>query len=1041
MKRKCRSFKGPLCGILIFLGLINAQLVSGQKINITGKVINSQTKETLIGVTVLEKGTQNGTLTDVLGNFSLEVNNAASTLLFSFIGMESQEIVVGTQKVINVAMNETVNVIEEVVVTGYQTQRRADLTGSVAVVKMDEVADIPTGNVLTKIQGRIAGMNVTSDGTPGGQGSFSLIRGVTTINNSSPLYVIDGVMTRSDIGTVISSNDIASIQVLKDAASAAIYGAQAANGVIIITTKQAKEGTMKIDFSMTQTLQTFQNNVPLLNAQEWGDVYWAAYKYDYGTTPKSIIYGEGPTAELRLGEPYYSKDGIEMIISNTDWLKEAYHSALMQTYNLSMSTGTKNHVSSLSINYIDQNGILKGSDYKSISTRLNNEFRFLDNKLKVGESANITYWTQHKKPNAYEPIEKQLLAQHPAQAVYASDGSYAGSEVDLLGSRTNPMRYLDNEAHNSAYNSSRIFGNTYIEAIPVKNLVLKSTFGINYNPNYSKVFTPAWDEHVRSGLISSLIVSENTTLEWVWTNTASYNLSVGKHSATFLLGNESKKNKTSLLRGTGDGYALTSLDYAYLNVAEGTRGSDETANLYSMTSYFGKANYNFADKYLLSATVRRDASSRFGSLNNAGTFPSASAGWRISKETFMSETNNWLSNLKLRFSWGINGNDQISNTATYNIYTVDIWNGSYNLNGDGKTLSSGAVRTQSGNSSLRWEQTEQSNIGIDAGFLNDKLTLSIDYYNKNTSDMLYQLPVAGVNGEGGSSYQNCASMNNKGLEGIVTWRQTVGDFSYEINANAAWQKNAITYLPEEIYYTFGLGNAAAKVTNVGLPFNGFLGYVTAGVFRTQAEVDEYTNKYDVQFGAPGVGRIRYTDVDGDGKITTSDQAYIGSNLPVIQGGINFSASYKNFDISMFFNGMVYKPYNTSKLYTDFFPLGEGLGNHSTRLLDAMQGYNDYVATGTYTSNYAALTTLNTNSENLSSDWYIENGSFLKLKNIIIGYNIHDNALRMLKLRSARVYLQAQNLFTLTKYTGPDPEALSYPYPFARSYTFGINFGF
>ena len=307
--------------------------------------------------------------------------------------------------------------------------------------------------------------------------------------------------------------------------------------------------------------------------------------------------------------------------------------------------------------------------------------------------------------------------------------------------------------------------------------------------------------------------------------------------------------------------------------------------------------------------------------------------------------------------------------------------------------------------------------------------------------MLYQLPVPAVNGEGGSSYQNCASMNNKGLEGILTWRNTVGEFSYQINANITWQKNAITYLPEDLYYTYGLGNMAAGITNVGLPYGGRIGYITDGVFRTDAEVDDYLNAYDVQFGVPGVGRIKYTDVNGDGKITTSDQAYIGSDLPVFQGGLNFSASYKNFDISMFFNGMIRKAYNTSKLYTDFFPLGEGLGNHSTRLLDAMQGYYDYLATGTYTSNYAALTTLNVNNENLASDWYVEDGSFLKLKNLVIGYTIPENVLKTLKLRSARVYLQAQNVFTLTNYSGPDPEALGYPYPFARSYIFGINFGF
>lgn len=1008
-----------------------------QSFKATGKVTDKADGQPLIGATIRVVGAAAVTSTDMEGSFELTVPTG-STLEVSYIGYIS--VTVPATAVVNVQLAEDTETLAEVVVTGYMTERKSDLTGSVAVVKMKDVADIPTGNVLTAIQGRVAGMNVVSDGTPGGQGTSSLIRGTTTINNSSPLYVIDGVMTRSDIGTIISSNDIESIQVLKDAASAAIYGAQAANGVIIITTKQAKEGTIKIDFNTTQTLQTFHNNIPLLNAQEWGEVYWAAYQYDFGTTPKSTIYGDGPTAQLKLGQPYYSKDGIQMIISDTDWLKECYNPALMQTYNLTMSKGTKDHVSSMSLNYIDQDGILKKSNYKSLSTRINNEYRFLNNKLKVGESVNITYWVQHKKPNAYESIEKQLLAQHPAQAVYASDGSYAGSEVDLLGSRNNPIRYIDNESNNT-YQSWRVFGNAYIEATPVKNLVLKSSFGVNYNTNHTKVFEPAWDEHVRSNLISSLSVTEAQYLEWVWTNTASYNLSVGKHYATFLLGAEAKKNWTYSMNGTGDEYALTSPDYVYLSVAEGTKGVTESANTYSMTSYFGKVNYNYADRYLLSATVRRDASSRFGFSNNAGIFPSASAGWRLSKEAFMAGANNWLSDLKVRFSWGINGNDQISNTATYNIYAINIWNGSYNLNGDGKTLSMGAVRSQSGNSLLRWEQTEQYNAGLDVGFLNNRLTASLDYYDKNTTDMLYQLPVAAVNGEGGTSYQNCASMNNKGIEGIITWRNTKGDFHYEISANMAWQKNAITYLPEDIYYTYGLGNMAAGISNVGLPYGGRLGYITDGVFRTQAEVDTYNNTYDVQYGVPGVGRIRYTDVNNDGKITTSDQTYIGCDLPVLQGGINFSASYKNFDISMFFSGMVRKAYNTSKLYTDFFPLGEGLGNHSTRLLDAMQGYYDYVKTGTYTSDYAALSTLNVNNENLSSDWYVEDGSFLKLKNIVLGYTLPNDLLRTLKLRSARVYVQAQNVFTLTNYTGPDPEALGYPYPFSRSYILGINFGF
>jgi len=851
------------------------------------------------------------------------------------------------------------------------------------------------------------------------------------------------VMTRADIGTVISSNDIESIQVLKDAASAAIYGAQAANGVIIITTKQAKEGKLNIDFTSSFTVQTFNNNIPLLNAQEWGDVYWAAWQYDngYKNYPNSVIYGSGDHAVLQLGKPYWEENGVQMLVSDTDWLSECYSPAFMQNYNLTMSKGSKDHVSSMSLNYIDQEGLTKNSDYTSLSTRINNEYRYLNNHLRVGESVNITYWSQHKKPNGYENIDRQILAQHPAQAMYATDGSYGGSNVDCLGTRLNPIRYLDDEGNNM-YNSWRIFGNAYVEANPIKNLTLRSSYGINYNTNYSNVFSPKFDEHGRQNLISSLKVSDSQKLEWVWTNTANYSLDKGKHSASFLLGAEYKKTNNYTLSGEGEEFALDTRDYVYLSVAEGTKSVSDSRDLYAMTSYFGKVNYSYDQKYLFSATVRRDASSRFGKDNNAGIFPSASLGWRVSKEGFMASTSNWLSDLKLRASWGINGNDQISNTATYNIYSVDIWSGSINMNGDGQTLSKGAVRKSSGNSLLRWEQTEQMNFGFDAGFFNNRLNITADYYDKETTDMLYSLPVAAVNGEGSTSYQNCASMNNKGVEAIVSWKNTHGDFSYEINVNGAWQKNMISELPESIYYTFGCGNLDAGITNVGLPYGGKIGYVTDGLFRTQAEVDEYLSKYDVQFGKPAVGRIRYTDVNGDGKISQSDKAYIGSNLPKFQGGINFSASYKDFDLTIFASGMIRDSYNDSMTYTQFFNLGTGnFSNCAKTLLQSVDAYYEYQNSGYYSSPYPAVTMTDTNQEAETSDWFVEDGSFIRLKNVVLGYTLPKVVLDKINMRSARVYIQGQNLFTLNKYSGPDPESLGYPYPISRSFILGINFGF
>ncbi|MCQ2146761.1 MAG: TonB-dependent receptor [Bacteroidales bacterium] len=995
-----------LCITALLIGVV----ANAQTIKVTGTVTETS-GEPIIGAAVMVAGTTNGTATDIDGKFELNAP-AGSNIEISCIGYNT--VTLKAAATMNVTLEVDSRYLDEVVVTGYMTEKKADLTGSVAVVKMREVADIPTGNVMTALNGRVAGMNVTTDGTPGGQGTSSLIRGTTTINNSSPLYVIDGVMTRADIGRIVNSNDIESMHVLKDAASAAIYA--------------------------TMTLQVVRRGIPLLNAQEWGDVYWSAYKYDFGTTPKSTIYGDGEKAQLKLGQSYWEKDGVSMKISDTDWFAEAYKPALMQTYSLSLSKGSKDHVSSLSVNYMDQNGTMKNTDYKSIGTRYNSEYRFFNNKLKIGESLNVTYWTQHKQPRGYEAVERQLLAQHPAQAIYASDGTYAGADVDLLGSRQNPVRYLDNEANN-IFKSWRIFGNAYIDITPVKNLVLRSSYGINYNPDYSNEFTPAWDEHTRSYSESALNITNRETLEWVWTNTANYSLNKGIHSAQFLLGTEAKKNRVDVLSAQATGFAMTSRDYVYVDVAEGTKTSSSNANIYAMTSVFAKANYTLADKYLFSATVRRDASSRFGKENNSGIFPSASFGWKINNEKFMASTKNWLSDLKLRASWGINGNDQINNTATYSIYGVDIWNGSYNLSGDNSTLSSGAVRTQSGNPFLRWEQTEQINLGLDAGFLNNRLTFSIDAYNKNTTDMLYKVPVAAIVGEGGESFQNCASMNNKGFEAIASWRNTHGDFSYEISANAAAYKNKITYLPEDLYYTYGCGNQAANVSNVGLPYGALVGYVVKDVFRTQAEVDAYNSKYTVEYGTPGIGRLKYEDVNNDGKINTSDQAYIGCNNPKLSFGLNFSASYKGWDLSMFFSGMFRDVYNTSKLYTDFFPLGEGLGNHSNRLLDAVKGYDDFLKTGTYTSKYAAVSTLDTNKEGVQNSFYIENGSFLKMKNLVIGYTLPSDLLSKAKIKSARVYLQGQNIFTLTKYTGPDPESLGYPYPNAFNLVAGLNIGF
>lgn len=1007
-------------------------MVSAQNGKING-VVTDQTGETVIGASVMVKGSKVGTVTDFDGNFHLDAAPGA-TLVISYIGYKTQEVKASNN--MTVTLQEVANDLNEVVVTGYTSEKKADLTGSVAVVKMSDIADVPTGNVLSSLNGRVAGLNIYTDGTPGSAGTSLSVRGKTTINNSTPLYVIDGVMTRDNVGSILASNDVESIQVLKDASSAAIYGAQAANGVIIITTKRAKKGEIKVDFEGSLTAQTFQTGYDLLDANQWGDVYWTAYRYDYGKTPSSAIYGNGDKAKLNTNTPFYTNPstGETYTAANTNWLDLMYKTALMQNYSLTLSRGGENGSSSLSVNWIDQDGTLKNTDYKRFNTRLTSDYHFLNNHVRVGESVSVNYWKEHLATGG---IAEQLVAQHPAEPAYGSLGSYGGGYTDVLNDKPNPLRQQENEKNNQ-HKYWRIFGNMYLEIEPVKNLTLKSNFGVNYYNEFSKTFVPSWTEASREVNKNELNTYQYHSTNWVWTNTANYNLDLGIHQASFLAGMEAKKNNVEYFNGYGNGLAAENIDYRYLDGVTSGASVGGLGSNYSMVSYFAKANYAYDSKYLVSATVRRDASSRFGKNNNAGVFPSVSAGWRISSEKFMEHTKSWLDDLKLRVSWGINGNDEIDNEATYNKYAVSLRNSSYNINGDGTTLAPGAYKTHTGNPDLKWEQTKQLNIGLDATLLQQRLALTLDYFDKRTSDMLYEPPYAGVIGEGGYTWTNCMGMYNKGFEFVINWRdQLRNGFSYSVAFNGSLYKNRVTELPESIYYIYGGGTQGKSL--VGQPYGSWKGYKTDGVFHTQSEVDEYKAKYDVQFGNPGVGRLKYVDTNNDGVIDTNDREWLGTDLPKFIGGLNLSAAYKGFDLSLFFNGIVRKAFNNSKFYTDLFQGWSG--NHSTRLLDAMNAWNEYEKTGYYNCETPAVTTLNTNNETEVSEFFIEDGSFIKLKTATLGYTLPKALLSKIHIRNARVYFQAQNVFTITGYTGADPEGLGYTYPLPRTFTFGLTVGF
>lgn len=1011
---------------ILFLSMAIA--AQAQSISVQGVVVSATDGEPLIGASVVSsaKGTL-GVSTDFDGKFAIKVPENSS-ITVTYVGFKPLTLKATPEMTIK--LEEDTELLEEVVVVGYSTEKKSDLTGSVSVVKMKDVADTPTGNVIQSLQGRVAGMMVSTDGTPGGLSTGTSIRGASSFRGDAngPLYVIDGVMTRENPGTIINPNDVESIQVLKDAASASIYGAQAANGVIIITTKRAKKGEAHVTFDATLTAQTYNSGLDLLDAYQWGDVYWAAYKYAHnGATPSSSVYGTGATAQLQT---YKNLNGADVLPQTTDWEDEIHRTALMQTYSIGLSKGSESGSSSLSLSWLDHDGIVKGSDFQRLNTRFSSDYGFLGNRLRVGGNVAVNWWTAHYMPGG---AEENAVKQHPAKAAYDESGVWVDQINDVLGDAPNMLRLIENEKNNK-HEYWRVFGNAYLQIEPIKSLILKTNLGVNYYNETNKTFEPAWLRDT----VNKLTQSTAKNQDWVWTNTAQYDCTFGKNSIMALVGVEAKKYHNESFFGYGTGLAIEDPNYLYLGNVTANKNVGAGASNYSMFSGFGKINYTWDEKYLASFTLRRDASSRLSKDHNYDWFPSFSAGWRISNEKFLQNTRSWLNELKIRGSWGINGNDLIDNEAFYAKYLMSLDRGSYNMNGDGNTLSPGAYRIRTTNPDLKWEKTYQTNVGVDASLLNNRLTVSLDYFFKETKDMLVEKPYIATIGEGGYCWYNGGEMTNKGFEGQINWRSKAGkDFNYEVGFNFTVQKNEVTALLDDIKYTYGGGYG--NLSLVGQSLGSWMGFKTDGVFHSQEEVDKYKSDYQVEFGQPGVGRIKYVDANGDGKINYNDRTWLGCDLPKVQLGINLGANWRGFDLSMFFSSIIRDAFNNSKYYTDLFQCWNG--NHGTRLLTAAKAYENFLTTGYYDCDTPAPTTDNGNNEHEVSEFHIEDGSFLRLKTLSLGYTLPANVMSKLHLSNARVYFQAQNVFTITSYTGADPEGLGYPYAMPRQYTFGIQFGF
>ena len=1027
--------------ILSFLSLLTCTIMYAQEI--AGNVTDA-TGEPVIGATVMEKGTSNGTVTDFDGNFKLKVA-AGKTLVFSYIGYQTQELPAAHG--MKVVMQDDAFSLNEVVVTGYTTQRKADLTGAVSVVSVAELSKQNENNPIKAMQGRVPGMNISADGSPSGAATVR-IRGIGTLNNNDPLYIIDGVPTKSGMHE-LNGNDIESIQVLKDAASASIYGSRAANGVIIITTKKGKEGKIKIDFDASLSIQTYAHKMEVLNAKEFGQVMWQGfvndgldpnqnglgYNYDWSYNAQGTPILNGITMNKYL-DPAGTTPAAD-----TDWFKETTRTGLIQQYNVSLSSGSEKSSSFFSIGYYGNKGIIKQSDFNRISARINTEYKLLKIKdldvITVGEHFTLNRTSEVAAPGGFL---ENVLQFNPSLPVRTINGDYAGP-VGGYPDRENPLARLDRNADNR-YTYWRLFGDAYIDINPIKDFHVRSSFGLDYAQKEQRIFQYPITEGTVANPINGVEGKQEHWTKWMWNAIATYNLEKGKHRGDAMVGIEINREDDKWFSGKKYDYAILNPDYMWPEAGVGEAEAFGNGGGFTLVSFFGKVNYTYDDKYMASFTIRHDGSSRFGKNHRYGTFPSISAGWRINQEKFLKDVS-WIDNLKLRASWGQTGNQEIDNIARYTLYVSNYgeagfggqsYGTSYDIAGTngGQQLPSGFKRNQLGNDDLKWETTTQTNLGLDFGFFRNALYGSFEWYYKKTKDILVYMPGIGVMGEGSSQWINAGEMKNTGVEFNVGYRGEIGKLSYDVTGNFGTYRNKVTKIPETIAAngTFG-GNGVKSV--VGHPMGAQVGYVYDGIFKSQAEIDNHA----AQNGA-GLGRIRWKDLNNDGVINEQDQDWIYSPVPDFTWGLNVYLQYKDFDFTMFWQGVQgVDVISDLKKQTD---LWSGLNitnlNKGRRLLDAWSPQNPG-------SNIPAVSTMDNNNEKRVSTYFVENGSYAKLRTIQLGYNFPKSICDKIHLSRLRMYLSAQNLLTIKskKFSGVDPENANFGYPIPLNITFGLNLSF
>ena len=994
------SFKRSIIFLFIVLTpfgvFAQAKKISGVVTDSTGKGIPS--------VTVTEKGTLNSTATRNDGSFTINVPSGNPVLVFSSVGYSNREVAVGNETNLSVTLNVSVANVGAVVVVGYGTQRKKDVTGSVATVDTKDFNSIPIANAGEAIEGKAAGVQVIASGAPGSNVTFR-IRGTGTINNSEPLIVIDGVPTDAPLNN-LNPDDIASIDVLKDASAAAIYGSRGANGVVLITTKRGVKGSGHLSFNFYTAWQKATSVVKMLNAEQ------------FATLNNEVLNNGNQT----VNNAYANPDTLGI---GTDWLGALFRTAPMQNYSLSYSGGSDKYNYYVSGSMLDQKGIVITGAYKRYTAQFNSQAKPLS-WLTFGN--NLTLSADDKPSGSYDI--RSTMAANPVQPIFGSDGKFSKITGNSLwyGDITNQIGTANiNQNDTKGYN---ILGNVYAEVSIFPSLKFKTTAGLQAEFFDSRSWAPVYDFEPNPQTTAFLAQQYNKSLTYLWDNYFTYDKTFGTdHHLTVLAGSSAQNNRFDYLSGNRKDFPSNVTQQ--LNSGTGDTNVGGDASEWALLSFMGRVNYYYKDTYLVTATVRRDGSSRFGANNRYGTFPSASVAWRISKEDFFKL--DFINDLKLRIGYGVTGNQNIGNYSFASSLQIAQYNFNNNIVGIVYTL----VLPNPG---VQWEQVEQSNIGLDATMFNDRVNLTVDAYLKNTSKMLVPAVVPVTTGYSSTNVPsvNAGSLQNKGIEIGLATKNITGLFTWNTDFNISFNQNEIKSLNDStplFVDNYGL-NANFGIDAAGLPANEFYGYVTDGIFQTQKDIDNHAVQQagTTTYNSTSPGDIRFKDLNSDGVINANDRTYIGNPNPKFIYAMNNSFSYKGFDLNIFLQG-VYgnKIFNANNIYQEGMSTAQ---NQTVRTLNRWEGEG--------TSNYMPRAIYGDPNQNARvSNRYIEDGSYLRIKNVTIGYILPHKFIHHIKFSSIRIYASCLNLATFTNYSGFDPEVgangVDYSvYPVTRTFSVGIN---